>query len=185
MSTTTTEDKRLSGSPLDGDLEKQDPGPNSSEGTAVSSQDGAQPEEAPAKSPPGAKAGLTVTQFWLALLGLNVGMLLTALDFNIVATAVPIISSEFKEYNNSSWLGSGFLISFAIVLPVTSKLGDAFGRKNIFLICTVIFALGSALCGWSKTMNMLIASRVVQGLGAGGIYGLTNVRESRIHLATL
>ncbi|KAM0577328.1 hypothetical protein ACHAQF_005337 [Verticillium nonalfalfae] len=144
------------------DIEKQD--------AAAASQD-----EPPSKMPPGAKAGLTVRQFWLAMLGLNVGMLLTALDFNIVATAVPIISSEFKEYNNSAWLGTSFLITFAIIMPITSKLSDAFGRKNVFLAATVVFIVGSALCGWSNSMNMLIASRAVQGLGAGGIYGLVNV----------
>ena len=102
-------------------------------------------------------------------------MLLTALDFNIVATAVPIISSEFEEYNNSSWLGTGFLVSFALVLPIYSKLGDIFGRRNMFVFATVIFILGSGLCGGSNSMNMLIWSRVVQGVGAGGIYGLVNV----------
>ncbi|KAK5999257.1 Efflux pump dotC [Cladobotryum mycophilum] len=151
------------------DLEKQ----TSPDGVLAS--DSAQPDAPIGKRPPGAKAGLTVTQFWLCLFGLNIGMMLTALDFNIVATAVPIISSEFKEYNNAAWLGSGFLITFAIVLPITAKLGDVFGRKNMFLFFTVIFALGSALCGWSKSMKMLIGSRIVQGLGAGGIYGLVNV----------
>ncbi|KAG7131003.1 Efflux pump dotC like protein [Verticillium longisporum] len=171
MSTATTttdegtkpplEEPATDSSQVDVDVEKQD---------AAASQD-----EPPAKLPPGAKAGLTVRQFWLAMLGLNVGMLLTALDFNIVATAVPIISSEFKEYNNSAWLGTSFLITFAIIMPITSKLSDAFGRKNVFLAATVVFIIGSALCGWSNSMNMLIASRAVQGLGAGGIYGLVNV----------
>lgn len=104
-------------------------------------------------------------------------MFLTALDFNIVATAVPIISSEFKSYNNSAWLGTGFLITFALVLPLYSKLGDILGRRNMFIAATLIFILGSGLCGGSKSMNTLIASRVVQGVGAGGIYGLVNVRE--------
>ncbi|EAW12275.1 MFS transporter/fungal specific transcription factor domain-containing protein [Aspergillus clavatus NRRL 1] len=124
---------------------------------------------------PGAKAGLPLSQFWIVMLGLNIGMLLTALDFNIVATAVPIISSEFNAYNNSSWLGTGFLITFALVLPLYSKLGDIFGQRNMFIVGTLIFTLGSGLCGGSKSMNMLIWSRVIQGIGGGGIYGLVNV----------
>lgn len=103
-------------------------------------------------------------------------MLLTALDFNIVATAVPIISSEFNDYSNSAWLGTAFLITFALGQPIAAKLGDAFGRKNIFLGGTVVFFLGSALCGWARSMDMLIWSRAVQGLGAGFLYVLTNVR---------
>ncbi|KAI9044182.1 MDR family MFS transporter [Aspergillus affinis] len=124
---------------------------------------------------PGAKAGLSLSQFWVVMLGLNIGMLLAALDFNIVATAVPIISSEFNAYNNSSWLGTGFLVTFALVLPLYSKLGDIFGRRNMFIVGTVIFTLGSGICGGSKSMDMLIWSRVVQGIGGGGIYGLVNV----------
>lgn len=111
---------------------------------------------------------------------LNLGMLLTALDFNIVATAVPIISSEFNKYSNSSWLGTGFLISFALGLPLYAKLGDIFGRRNMFVFATIIFILGSGLCGGSKSMDMLIWSRVVQGAGGGGIYGLVNVSISTI-----
>ncbi|KAL3428929.1 putative efflux pump antibiotic resistance protein [Aspergillus tetrazonus] len=106
---------------------------------------------------------------------LSVGMLLAALDFNIVATAVPIISSEFNAYNNSSWLGTGFLISFTLVLPLYSKLGDIFRRRNMFMFGTLVFILGSGLCGGSKSMNMLVWSRVIQGIGGGGIYGLVNV----------
>jgi MFS family permease len=106
---------------------------------------------------------------------LNIGMLLTALDFNIVATAVPIISSEFNAYHNSAWLGTGFLVTFALVLPLYSKLGDIFGRRNMFIVATLVFILGSGLCGGAKSMNMLIWSRVVQGIGAGGIYGLVSV----------
>ncbi|KAI9375259.1 putative efflux pump antibiotic resistance protein [Aspergillus egyptiacus] len=124
---------------------------------------------------PGAKAGLSLSQFWIVMLGLNVGMLLAALDFNIVATAVPIISSEFNSYHNSSWLGTGFLITFALVLPLYSKLGDIFGRRNMFIVGTLIFILGSGLCGGSKSNDMLIWSRVIQGIGGGGIYGLVNV----------
>lgn len=108
---------------------------------------------------------------------LNVGMLLTALDFNIIATAVPIISSEFHSYSNSAWLGTGFLVSFSLVLPLYSKLGDIFGRRNMFLVGTCIFILGSGLCGGSKSMEMLIWSRVIQGIGGGGIYGLVNVSQ--------
>lgn len=105
-------------------------------------------------------------------------MLLTALDFNIVATAVPIISSEFNEYKNSSWLGTGFLVTFGLFLPLYSKWGDMFGRYNMFAASTVVFILGSGLCGGAKSMDMLIWARVVQGAGAGGIYGLVNVRHS-------
>lgn len=72
-------------------------------------------------------------------------MLLTALDFNIVATAVPIISSEFNNYSDSAWLGTGYLVSFALVLPIYAKLGDMFGRRGVFVFSTCVFMLGSGL----------------------------------------
>jgi hypothetical protein len=125
---------------------------------------------------PGARVPLGKKQFWTVLFGLNLGMLLVAIDFNILATAVPTIASEFQEYNNSAWLATGFLVSLALVLPIYSKLGSIVGNGIMFNIATLLFILGSGLCGGSKSMKMLIASRVVQGLGGGGIYGLVNVR---------
>ncbi|KAL4757352.1 major facilitator superfamily domain-containing protein [Aspergillus foveolatus] len=130
---------------------------------SVTTEQDAPPEES---TSPGAKAGLSLAKFWIVMFwtnshSLSVGMLLAALDFNIVATAVPIISSEFNAYNNSSWLGTGFLISFTLVLPLYSKLGDVFGRCNMFIFGTLVFILGSGLC-------------VIQGIGGGGIYGLVN-----------
>jgi MFS family permease len=70
------------------------------------------------------------------------GMLLTALDSNIVATAVPTISSEFGQRKDSSWLGTGFLISFAPTLLIYAKLGDMFGRRNLFIAGTAVFIIG-------------------------------------------
>ena len=111
-------------------------------------------------------------------------MFLAALDFNIIATAVPTISSEFQEYRQSAWLGTGFLVSFALVLPIYSKLGAIFGNSAMFNVGTVVFILGSGLCGGSKSMNMLTVSRVIQGIGGSGIYGLVNVRKESLLVFT-
>jgi MFS family permease len=111
-------------------------------------------------------------------------MLLVALDFNIIATALPTISSEFQEYRQSAWLGTGFLVPFALVLPIYSKLGAIFGNGAMFNVGTVIFILGSGLCGGSESMNMLIVSRVIQGIGGSGIYNLVNVRNESLLLFT-
>jgi MFS family permease len=148
-------------------------------------------------SAPGAKAGLTLAQFWIVMVGLNASMLLSALDVNIVATAVPAISSEyvsqnsaplellngtvtnalarFRSYNKSSWLATGFFIAFANSLPLYAKLSDNFGRREAFIFANAVFILGSGLCAGPKSMDMLIWSRVIQGIGSGGIYGLVNV----------
>ncbi|PVH93062.1 putative efflux pump antibiotic resistance protein [Periconia macrospinosa] len=125
--------------------------------------------------PGAAKVPLGKKQFWAVLFALNLGMLLVAIDFNILVTAVPTIASDFQEYNNSAWLATGYLISLALVLPIYAKLGSIVGNGVMFNIATVLFILGSGLCGGSKSMKMLIASRIVQGLGGGGIYGLVTV----------
>ncbi|KAF3910726.1 hypothetical protein ABW21_db0208872 [Orbilia brochopaga] len=174
MSTLHNDEKQQTAAENALDLEAAKPASVGSGGeTDKELSDSTTPTEKP--EAPGAKVGLTLTQFWIVMVGLNVGMLLTALDFNIVAPAAPIISSQFNEFTNSAWLGSGFLISFALVLPLYAKLSDIFGRRNLFIFGTVLFIIGSALCGASRSMNMLIWSRVVQGAGAGGIYGLVNV----------
>ncbi|KAE8211064.1 hypothetical protein CF327_g5139 [Tilletia walkeri] len=136
---------------------------------------GADPAPAFDESVPLPRRNMTTTQFWIVLAGLNLGMFLAALDFNIVATAVPEISSQFNRYSSSSWIGSGFLFTFAMCLPIYGKLSDVFGRRLVFIIATLIFILGSGLCAGSSSMDMLIWSRVVQGIGASGIYGLVNV----------
>ncbi|EWC44093.1 hypothetical protein DRE_07228 [Drechslerella stenobrocha 248] len=174
MSTFHSDEKRQT--PAEGTLDLEAAKPASVESSRESDKerpDSASPAEK--SEAPGAKVGLSLAQFWIVMVGLNIGMLLTALDFNIVAPAAPTISSQFNEFTNSAWLGSGFLISFALVLPLYSKLSDIFGRRNLFIVGTVLFIIGSALCGASRSMDMLIWSRVVQGAGAGGIYGLVNV----------
>jgi MFS family permease len=109
-------------------------------------------------------------------------MFLAALDFNIVATAVPTITSEFLEYRNSSWIGTGFFVSFALVLPIYAKFGVMFGNRNMFIIGTLIFIVGSGLCGGASSMSMLVWARVVQGIGGGGIYGLVNASPQKKHI---
>lgn len=60
-------------------------------------------------------------------------------------------------------------------LPLYGKASDIWGRKPILFVALGLFELGSALCGASQNMNMLIASRVIQGVGGGGIMGLVNI----------
>ncbi|QXE38934.1 MFS transporter [Streptomyces sp. GMY02] len=105
----------------------------------------------------------------LVFVGLMLALLLAALEQVIVATALPKIVGELQGLDRMSWAITAYLLTATIGLPVYGKLGDLFGRKGVFQFAIVVFVIGSALAGWSRTMDQLIAFRAVQGIGAGGL----------------
>ncbi|TKA12288.1 MFS transporter [Actinacidiphila oryziradicis] len=131
------------------DLPEEPPGPVDSTGTSA--------------------AALTPRRVRLIFLGLMLTLLLAALDQMIVATALPKIVGELHGLDRMSWAVTAYLLASTIGLPVYGKLGDLFGRKSVFQFAIVVFVIGSALAGWSRTMNELIVFRAVQGIGGGGL----------------
>lgn len=113
--------------------------------------------------------GLTPRRLRLVFVGLMLTLLLAALDQMIVATALPKIVGELHGLDRMSWAVTAYLLASTIGLPVYGKLGDLFGRKGVFQFAIVVFVIGSALAGWSRTMDELIAFRAVQGIGGGGL----------------
>src|ERR1043166_7545159 len=101
--------------------------------------------------------------------GLLLVMLLAALDSTIVATALPTIVGEFGGLAHISWVVTAYLLAQTIVTPIYGKLGDLYGRKRVLQVGIVIFLIGSALCGLSRSMSHLIIFRAIQGLGGGGL----------------
>ncbi|MDX3927519.1 MAG: MDR family MFS transporter [Shinella sp.] len=100
---------------------------------------------------------------------LMLAMFMATLDNQIVSTALPTIVGEFGQLERFGWIGSAYLLSLSAVMPVYGKLGDLFGRKYVMMAAVAIFTVGSAVCGLAVSMNTLIAARVLQGLGGGGI----------------
>jgi EmrB/QacA subfamily drug resistance transporter len=96
-------------------------------------------------------------------------MLLASLDQTIVSTALPTIVGEFGELAHLSWIVTAYLLATTIVTPLCGKLGDLFGRKIVLQSAILVFLVGSALCGLSRSMAELIAFRALQGLGGGGL----------------
>jgi EmrB/QacA subfamily drug resistance transporter len=96
-------------------------------------------------------------------------MLLASLDQTIVSTALPTIVGEFGGLAHLSWIVTAYLLATTIVTPLYGKLGDLFGRKIALQLAILLFLIGSALCGLSRSMGQLIAFRALQGLGGGGL----------------
>jgi EmrB/QacA subfamily drug resistance transporter len=96
-------------------------------------------------------------------------LLLASLDQTIVSTALPTIVSEIGGLAHLSWIVTAYLLATTIVVPLYGKLGDIYGRRIVLQGAVIIFLIGSALCGLAQNLPELIAFRIVQGLGGGGL----------------
>ncbi|MGI9198997.1 MAG: MDR family MFS transporter [Candidatus Nanopelagicaceae bacterium] len=107
--------------------------------------------------------------------GLMTGLLLAALDQTIVSTALKNIVEEFDGLNHYTWVVTAYLLTSTAATPLYGKISDLYGRRVVFQFATIVFLIGSALAGASQNMTQLIATRALQGLGAGGLMALTFV----------
>ncbi|MFI1302323.1 MFS transporter [Streptomyces sioyaensis] len=103
------------------------------------------------------------------LLGLMPALLLAALGQTVVAPALPEIAGELHGLDAMSWPVTSSLLAAALGLPLFGRLGDVVGRKPALLLALLVFTAGSALAGWSRTMDELVLFRAVQGAGGGGL----------------
>ena len=114
-------------------------------------------------SPPrlgGASLALVVT-------GLLLTLFLEALDQTVVGTALPKVIASLHGFDRYVWTVTSYILMAAVSVPIAGKLSDQFGRKGFILGGTFLFLLGSALSGAARSMDMLILSRAIQGIGAG------------------
>ncbi|CAG8564706.1 11503_t:CDS:10 [Ambispora leptoticha] len=118
---------------------------------------------------------LPFKQLVVVFVGLLLALFLAALDQTIVSTCLPKIASEFDALDKIAWVGTVYLLTATAVQPLYGKFSDIFGRKSVFLFGVIIFLVGSALCGASQTMTMLIIFRGVAGMGGGGIISMIMV----------
>lgn len=111
-------------------------------------------------------------QILLVLIGLMAGMFLSALDQSVVGTAMKTIANDLHGLELQAWVTTAYLITSTISTPIYGKLGDIFGRRQLFLIAILIFVIGSALSALSGSMLELAGWRALQGIGAGGLFSL-------------
>lgn len=111
-----------------------------------------------------------LTYRWQATLVIALGLLMAVLDVTIVSVVLPQIATALRaDYQTSTWIGTGYLLANAAVIPITGYLSDRVGSKTIFLLALGIFTLGSALCAFAPSVPALIAFRVFQGIGGGAL----------------
>jgi EmrB/QacA subfamily drug resistance transporter len=102
-------------------------------------------------------------------------LFLSALDTLIMGAAMPTIVSELGGLHLYSWVFSSYLLSRAVALPIFGKLSDLYPNRTLYTISVLIFIVGSTLAGISRSMVQLTLFRVVQGIGAGGIFALVYI----------
>ncbi|PGH14665.1 hypothetical protein AJ80_05846 [Polytolypa hystricis UAMH7299] len=108
-------------------------------------------------------------RLFLIIFALLMGIFLVALDMSIIATAIPKISNEFRSLDEIGWYGSGFFLTLASFISFWAKAYQLLPIKWPFLTAYTIFSLGSLICGLSTVSQMLIAGRVIQGIGGAGM----------------
>jgi EmrB/QacA subfamily drug resistance transporter len=114
-------------------------------------------------------APLTHKEIRRIFYGLMLGGFLSAVNQTIVASALPTIGRDLGDFQNLSWVIIAYLLSSTVVAPLYGKLSDIHGRRAMMLVALGLFVAGSALCAMATSMEMLIAARVLQGIGGGGI----------------
>ncbi|KAF8959682.1 vacuolar amino acid permease [Flammula alnicola] len=104
------------------------------------------------------------------LAGIWLAQFLSALNLTLVPTMLPSISSEFKKSNEASWVGTSYLLATCTFTPLYGRLSDVMGRRGANQSAILFATIGILACGLSNSMQTLILSRFVSGMGGGGIF---------------
>src|SRR5436190_14476461 len=104
----------------------------------------------------------------LPVVAIICGTFMVILDTTVVNVALPTLGRVFAtDISLLQWVIGAYMLAQAAVIPLSGWISDRFGAKRVYLISLVLFTLGSALCGLAQNGEMLIGTRVLQGLGGG------------------
>jgi DHA2 family multidrug resistance protein len=107
---------------------------------------------------------------WAIALTVTLATFMEVLDTSIANVALPHMAGSLgASQDEATWVLTSYLVSSAVILPISGWLSDRFGRKRFYLSCVVMFTVCSMLCGLAPTLPFLIFARVLQGLGGGGL----------------
>ncbi len=107
---------------------------------------------------------------WLIALTVTIATFMEVLDTSIANVALPhIAGSVGASQEEATWVLTSYLVSSAIILPISGWLSNRIGRKRFYMSCVVMFTVCSMLCGFAPSLGWLIFARILQGLGGGGL----------------
>ena len=107
---------------------------------------------------------------WLIALTVTIATFMEVLDTSVANVALPHIAGGLAaSQDESSWVLTSYLVSNAIVLPLSGWLSSIFGRKRFYMTCVALFTVSSFLCGIAPSLPLLIVFRILQGVGGGGL----------------
>src|SRR3984885_15195477 len=107
---------------------------------------------------------------WAVALTVTLATFLEVLDTSIANVALPHMAGSLgASQEEATWVLTSYLVSSAIVLPISGWLANRIGRKRFYMSCVAMFTVCSMLCGIANTLPLLIIARILQGLGGGGL----------------
>jgi EmrB/QacA subfamily drug resistance transporter len=110
----------------------------------------------------------TTRSVLVPLIAIILGTFMVILDNTVVNVALPTLGRVLgSDLSLLQWVITGYMLAQAAVIPLSGWISDRFGAKRVYLISLVLFTSGSALCGLAVSGEMLVATRVLQGLGGG------------------
>jgi DHA2 family multidrug resistance protein len=107
---------------------------------------------------------------WAVALTVTLATFMEVLDTSIANVALPHIAGSLgASQEEATWVLTSYLVSSAIILPISGWISNRIGRKRFYMTCVVLFTASSLLCGLAPTLPLLILARIIQGLGGGGL----------------
>ncbi|KAJ5626429.1 hypothetical protein N7528_003856 [Penicillium herquei] len=117
----------------------------------------------------------THNQLGFIIPAVSLGVFLAAADISIIMASYGQIGSDLKALNLTSWIATSYFLTLTSFQPLYGKLSDIFGRKPCLLFAYTIFGIGNLGCGLARNINDLIAARIFQGIGGGGMTTVVNI----------
>ena len=107
---------------------------------------------------------------WIIAMAVTLATFMEVLDTSIANVSLPHIAGSLSAgTDESTWVLTSYLVSNAVVLPLSGWISSIIGRKRFYMSCVAIFTISSLLCGLAPNLGMLIFFRILQGVGGGGL----------------